>query len=75
MKVENKVILVTGGGNGIGRELALHLLARCAKVAAVDIDQAALQATVELAEIKKPTCPPTSWTLLTKKPWKRCPSR
>ena len=53
MKVENKVILVTGGGNGIGRELVLHLLARGAKVAAVDIDQAALQATVELAGDKK----------------------
>lgn len=49
MKVENKVIVVTGGGNGIGRELVLHLLARGAKVAAVDIDEAALQATVGLA--------------------------
>ena len=53
MKVENKVIVVTGGGNGIGRELVLHLLARGAKVAAVDIDQAALQATVDLAGDKK----------------------
>lgn len=49
MKVRNKVIVVTGGGNGIGRELVLNLLSRGAKVAAVDINAAALQETVKLA--------------------------
>ncbi len=49
MKVQNKVVVVTGGGNGIGRELVLHLLARGASVAAVDINESALQETVELA--------------------------
>jgi NAD(P)-dependent dehydrogenase (short-subunit alcohol dehydrogenase family) len=49
MKVENKVIVVTGGGSGIGRELAMHLLSRKARVAAVDIDGSALQETLELA--------------------------
>jgi NAD(P)-dependent dehydrogenase (short-subunit alcohol dehydrogenase family) len=49
MKVQNKVVVVTGGGSGIGRELVLNLLARGAHVAAVDINETALQGTVELA--------------------------
>ena len=49
MKVRNKVIVVTGGGNGIGRELVLNLLSKGARVAAVDISEAALQGTIELA--------------------------
>jgi len=42
MKIENKTIVVTGGGDGIGRELVLNLLARGASVAAVDKNQSAL---------------------------------
>jgi len=53
MKVQNKVIVVTGGGNGIGRELVLNLLAKGARVAAVDINESALQETVKLAGDKK----------------------
>jgi len=52
MKVQNKVVLVTGGGNGMGRELVLNLLSRGASVAAVDINETALQKTVELAGSK-----------------------
>lgn len=48
MKVENKVILVTGGGSGMGRELVLLLLAKGAKVITIDINEAALEETVEL---------------------------
>ncbi len=49
MKIQNKVIVVTGGGNGIGRELVLQMLARGAQIAAVDIHASALQETVKLA--------------------------
>lgn len=52
MKVQNKVIVVTGGGSGIGRELVLNLLSRNARVAAVDINESALQETLVLAEDK-----------------------
>jgi short-subunit dehydrogenase len=53
MKVQNKVIVVTGGGNGIGRELVLSLLSRGARVAAVDVSESALQETAALAGNKK----------------------
>jgi len=42
-------MVVTGGGSGMGRELVLHLLAKGAKVVTIDINEAALQQTVELA--------------------------
>ena len=51
MKFKDRVIVITGGGNGIGRELVLNLLARGAKVAAVDIDQAGLEQTAELSDM------------------------
>ncbi|WP_010280723.1 SDR family NAD(P)-dependent oxidoreductase [Bacillus timonensis] len=35
MRVDNKVIVVTGAGGGIGRELVLQLLEKGAKVAAI----------------------------------------
>lgn len=53
MKVQNKVIVVTGGGNGMGREVTLNLLAKGAKVFAIDINEAALQETIQLAGDKK----------------------
>lgn len=53
MRVQNKVIVVTGGGNGMGRELVLNLLSKGASVAAVDINESALLETVELAGNKK----------------------
>lgn len=49
MKVQDKLIAVTGGGNGLGRELVLELLQRGAKVAAIDLNESALAETVELA--------------------------
>jgi NAD(P)-dependent dehydrogenase (short-subunit alcohol dehydrogenase family) len=49
MQVQKKVFVVTGGGDGIGRELVVGLLSRGASVAAVDINQAGLQKTIERA--------------------------
>ncbi|MCA9976776.1 MAG: SDR family NAD(P)-dependent oxidoreductase, partial [Anaerolineales bacterium] len=53
MKVKDKVLVVTGGGSGIGQELVLQLLAKGTRVAAVDINEASLQETAELAGSKK----------------------
>lgn len=50
MKAADKIIVVTGAGNGMAREVTLELLRRGAKgVAAVDIRQDGLDETVQLA--------------------------
>jgi len=48
MKLHGKILVVTGAGNGIGRELALELARRGAQVAGVDIAEAALRQTDSL---------------------------
>ena len=49
MQIADKVFVVTGGGNGMGREVVLQLIARGARVAAVDLNEAGLAETVTLA--------------------------
>ncbi|KAB1438673.1 SDR family NAD(P)-dependent oxidoreductase [Candidatus Galacturonibacter soehngenii] len=49
MQLENKVMVVTGGGNGVGRELVLTLLNKGAKVAAVDLNKNGLDETYALS--------------------------
>ncbi|MGC3994904.1 MAG: SDR family oxidoreductase [Propionicimonas sp.] len=49
MEIAGKVFVVTGGGNGMGREVVLGLLARGARVAAVDLSAERLAGTVERA--------------------------
>jgi short-subunit dehydrogenase len=54
MNVQGKVFVVTGGGNGVGRELVHLMLKMGAKVAAVDISEKGLQETVAMAgDLKK----------------------
>ena len=49
MKVQGKVVVVTGAGNGMAREVVLELLKRGARVAAVDLSADGLAETVRLA--------------------------
>jgi NAD(P)-dependent dehydrogenase (short-subunit alcohol dehydrogenase family) len=49
MQIAGKVVVVTGGGNGIGRDVVLELLARRASVAAVDLRGESLAETAGLA--------------------------
>lgn len=49
MKVQGKVLVVTGAGNGMGREVSLELLRRGAKVAGLDLKHEFLEETKTLA--------------------------
>ena len=49
MEIKDKVFVVTGGGNGIGRGVVLHLLANGASVYALDINEKGLDETQALA--------------------------
>ena len=49
MKLQDTTAVVTGAGGGIGRELVLELVRRGARVAAVDLNAARLQGTLDAA--------------------------
>jgi NAD(P)-dependent dehydrogenase (short-subunit alcohol dehydrogenase family) len=49
MHIEDKVVVVTGAGNGIGREVTLEVLRRGGRVAALDRDERGLGETAALA--------------------------
>jgi len=53
MKVNGKVIVVTGAGGGVGRELVLDLLKKGASVAALDINEERLNETAKIANNKE----------------------
>lgn len=49
MHIADKVFVVTGAGNGMGRQVALGLSRRGARIAAVDLDAVGLAGTAKLA--------------------------
>jgi len=49
MKAADKILVVTGAGSGMGRQVALEALRRGAKVAAVDVNESTLAETATLA--------------------------
>jgi NAD(P)-dependent dehydrogenase (short-subunit alcohol dehydrogenase family) len=49
MRVAGKVVVVTGAGSGMGREVSRELLRRGARVAGVDVRPEGLEGTVQLA--------------------------
>ncbi|MEO0024700.1 MAG: hypothetical protein RL196_1141 [Actinomycetota bacterium] len=50
MKLSNKVVVITGAGNGMGRQMTLEALRRGAKVFGIDLNESALKATAALTE-------------------------
>lgn len=50
MKIADKVLVVTGAGSGIGREVALEALRRGARVAACDINAETLAESASMAD-------------------------
>jgi 3-oxoacyl-[acyl-carrier protein] reductase len=50
MLLKDKVALITGGGNGIGRAIVLRFLEEGAKVVTIDMDEAGLAETATEAE-------------------------
>lgn len=59
MKITDNVFVVTGAGNGMGRQVLLGLVRRGARVAAVDLDEHGLTETERLARIARGTV--SSW--------------
>jgi NAD(P)-dependent dehydrogenase (short-subunit alcohol dehydrogenase family) len=53
MKLNEKVVVVTGAGSGMGRELALELVKRGSKVALVDFRKETLAETAALVSALK----------------------
>lgn len=50
MNISDSVIVITGGGQGLGRSMATYLAAKGGSLALVDLNEERLQETVELCE-------------------------
>jgi len=53
MNVQQKVIVVTGAGSGMGRELTRLLLAKGAEVAIADVNLAGMEETAQMVGAKE----------------------
>ena len=50
MNLQDKVIAITGAGQGLGRAMAVYLAARGARIAVIDINQEHMAETLGLIE-------------------------
>lgn len=50
MDLQDKVVVITGGGQGLGRQMALRLATKGAKLALVDLNQEKLDETADLVK-------------------------
>ncbi|SET89439.1 SDR family oxidoreductase [Thalassotalea agarivorans] len=50
MQLQDKVIVITGGGQGLGRAMAVNLAKHGAKLALIDVNQDMLEETITLIE-------------------------
>ena len=48
MKLNNKVVIITGAGNGMGREMTIAAILRGAKVYGIDLNAETLAETAAL---------------------------
>ncbi len=53
MRLNDKLLIVTGGGSGMGRNLVFALLAKGARVAAIDINEKGLDETAVMVTARK----------------------
>jgi len=56
MQLENKLVVVTGAGRGIGRAMALAFAQKRSDVALLDLNQTDLDRTRELCEAESVRC-------------------
>lgn len=61
--LKNKVAVITGGGSGLGRELALCCAGRGMKLLLGDVDEAGMQETLRLVEERAPGTESTTMRL------------
>ena len=50
MKLQDSVVAITGGGQGLGRAMAIYLAERGVKLALIDLGQDKLEETIQLCE-------------------------